>query len=1161
MSQETINNALQKTLFSPLTHDELWPQFLNSISYEIYNLREKYASIKDSWNIDKNDKDNLIRIAKSFGYDPNLVLNNTIQMAKKEIESIPYRIRKKTTYEGYKIILNQNGLLGETFNYYYNGYKLIKAVNYDETLQRLENSDHYSPFTEIIPIKNFSSVLNSEFIILDYIDPAGQYMPPDSYGVPTYSLDQKMNPYWKLDKTYIKIPTNHLGVEYYPLNYWCSYLTSFGVGEEDINVYEMNIFIEDYLEKSITIHLDDDELPITITETDGIEYFADDDGILDSSDSFYDPNEKKIRLHFNEIPIDREICVGYNIDLLMTPDYFYHLEYGSEYNRSCPIIPHAGIFLTAEIASSHGSDFYYPNEDAYTVPNLKLKALTASAMNRYTIVSQPSWLDYAKDAQGQPSGFDNYKLDSSVKWFLDTTSEQSIQLKDKFKYIACGNKALNVINETYAQTFNHTQIIFYYNLNTDDDSSIIHDISSNNLDCDVTGDTVKVEGIIDKSLNFDGSTYAVSTASLSMEPTIDYTLGMWFNVNKESESSMGTIFDSFINVSYDYENEKLVINSTNEFNCPKNTDIFLVLMFQKNSNSASIYMNGQSLGTFPYTMILTSKPIYIGTNPLHDSNFYGIIDNIWLLSKIMTESEMEYVYNDKISAISHMGNRIAYYELYEDEISENDNNIIIQSYVKSMDVTNENVKIDDDGSENYSSQTKLYPIMPSYFTMKYKNSLAETITLKANEKGELYKYDPLTQTVGEQVTGGINYANGQWSLAKNTIKSISQSKIDSPTETQYPTAYHVIDELASTDKWYTTYDPVHDTFTGEFTADEIITDGATSHTSLFIYNDENDIVPYTKIYSSDNESYYIKMNNSDKPIGAYVINNDNEETHLFSIDGGKALFHNLTDLTSNTNQLRSYVDLGESSNTTIYSMDGGTTMYLNVACTQNKQVKKWYKNDNPTTYGYTLNGDEIVYTNLSFTSILDNTLDNWTHQDFSPMEIVSKVTQVNLELVTIQLRDIYENIYSIDYIQEMNVYVDNLAHPNKVPNSILFSYWIEDDDGVLVKYTATVDESGGVSGTNILTGNFSYATNLLYVLFREKVKSDVVISYEYYDVLDFDYNEPLSMDYKIEKPVDITEIGLEDENHELMAYMTFPRIRFNDIYNNISALFSIATNS
>lgn len=1160
MSQETINNALQKTLFSPLTHDELWPQFLEAISYELYNMREKYASIKNSWNINENDKDNLIRIAQSFGYNPNLVLNNTIEMAIKEIESIPYRIRKKTTYEGYKIILNQNALLGEAFNYYYNGYKLIKAINYNETLKELENSDHYSPFTKIIPIKNFSTILNSDYMMLDYLKPDGTIDYEEPSHIRIWSLDQIIIP-WKLDNTYIKTPTNHLGLEYYPIHSWCSYVTSLGVGEKETNIYEMNIFIEDYLEKSISIHLGDEELPITINDVDGVEYFTNDDEILDSSDSFYNPKEKKIRLHFNEIPIDREITFGYNINLLMTPDYFYHLEYGSEYNRSCSIIPHAGIFLTAEIASSHGSDFYYPNEEHYTVPDLKMKALTASAMNRYTIVSQPSWLDYAKDAQGQPSGFENYKLDSSIKWFLDTSSEQSVPLKDKFKYIACGNKALNMVNEEYSQIFNHTSMIFYYNLNTDDDSSIINDISSNNLTCEVTGDTIKIDGIIDKSLNFNGSTYAVSASSLSMEPTIDYTFGLWFKANEENESNIGTIFDSFINISYDYENEKLIIDETNEFDCPKNTDIFLTLIFHKNSNDVSVYMNSQSLGTITYTMILTSKPIYIGTNPAHDLNFYGIIDNLWLLTKIMTESEINYIYDDKISAISHMGNRIAYYELYEDEISEKSNNVMIQSYVKSMDVTNENIKIEDDGSENYSSQSKFYPIKPSYFTMKYKNLLAETVVLKGNEKGELYKYDPITQSVGEQVTGSINYAMGQWSLAKNTIKSISQSKIDSPTETQYPTAYHVIDELESTDKWYTTYDPIHDTFTGEFTADEIVTDGATSYSSLFIYNDENDIAPYTKIYSSDNESYYIKKDNSDKPLSAYVINNDSNETHLFSIDGGKALFHNLTDLTNNANQLRSYVDLGELSNTTLYSMNGGDTMYLNVACTADKQVHKYYKISDPKTYGYTINGDITVYSNLSFTSILDNNLDNWESQDFSPMEIISRITQVNLELVTIQSRDIYTDIYSIDYIQEMNVYVDNLLHPNKVPNSIMFSYWIENDDEVLVKYTATVDEGGNVSGTNILTGNFSYETNLLYVLFREKVKSDVVISYEYYNTLDININEPLTMNYKIEKPIDITEIGLEDENHELMAYMTFPSIRFNDIYNNISAMFSINTNN
>ena len=101
MSQQIINKALQKTLISPLTSDLLWSQFLEAISYEIANMEGRYSEIKYNWDINKSDKENLIRISKSFGYTPNLVINNTINMCKKEIESIPYRIREKTTYNGY----------------------------------------------------------------------------------------------------------------------------------------------------------------------------------------------------------------------------------------------------------------------------------------------------------------------------------------------------------------------------------------------------------------------------------------------------------------------------------------------------------------------------------------------------------------------------------------------------------------------------------------------------------------------------------------------------------------------------------------------------------------------------------------------------------------------------------------------------------------------------------------------------------------------------------------------------------------------------------------------------------------------------------------------------------------------------------------------------
>ena len=108
------------------------------------------------------------------------------------------------------------------------------------------------------------------------------------------------------------------------------------------------------------------------------------------------------------------------------------------------------------------------------------------------------------------------------------------------------------------------------------------------------------------------------------------------------------------------------------------------------------------------------------------------------------------------------------------------------------------------------------------------------------------------------------------------------------------------------------------------------------------------------------------------------------------------------------------------------------------------------------------------------------------------------------------------------------------------------------------KYTAEVNEQGGISGENIISGQFNYLTNTLYVNFNEKITSDIPISYNYYYSLDLDYTKPLTMNYKIEKSIRINEIGLEDENHELLAYMTFPNVEFHTIYDNLSAMFAIA---
>ena len=467
MSQETINKSLQKTLLSPLTHDLLWSQFLESFSYEIQNMRDEYSLIKNNWNVDKSDKSNLIRISESFGYTPNLTINNTRDMSKLEIDSIPYRIREKTTYNGYSLIFKQNDSKGETFNYYWNGKKLIKVVDYKKTLDNLINSNHYSPFYGIEPIKNYSSLINSPNIVLDYL--VNGQIRYDTSNIRLYSLDQFISSsYWKLDTSYIQIPTKHLGIEYFPQNYFCTYECDLSAVSEDENVYESQIQMFDYyISKSMIIYVNNIPIETTIEIIDNKEFFHNELNIL-GENSYFDFKNNLVHIEFNDDISDYEVSVSYNIDLLITSDYFYYLELGMEYNRRCPIIPHCGVFLSADIVQSRGSDFYHPNENNYTVPDLKLKAITASAYNRFVILNEPSFLDNAMDSQGQPSGKENYKLDSVVKWFLDSATSQTKSLVDEFKYISCGNKALNIINEEYNQTFNQNFIIFCYNLNTDD---------------------------------------------------------------------------------------------------------------------------------------------------------------------------------------------------------------------------------------------------------------------------------------------------------------------------------------------------------------------------------------------------------------------------------------------------------------------------------------------------------------------------------------------------------------------------------------------------------------------------------------------------------------------------------------------------------------------
>lgn len=1159
MSQEIINKTLQNNLLSPLTVDPLWSQFLHAFSYEIDNLRTRFGNIKNSYDIYNNDKDGVVRIAETFGYEPNLVINNSQYMAIKETESIPYKIKRKTTYDGYYMILQQNAQLGEVFSYYYDNKKLVKALDYKKTVNNLTNSNHYTPFYGVEPIKNFSSIINTDVITLDYRE--NGVVVYDTNNVRIYSLDQESyNPYWRLDKSYTKIPTKHLGIEYFPQHYYCEYFTNLGVAIEEIDTYTTYFKLKEYyIPKTIKITINDKVLNLIITESDNIEYYSDSEGILNSQ-SNYDISEGKLTLIFDNVPDGHEIIVSYNVDLFITSDYFYCLEFGAEYNKRVPIIPHTGFFITADIFQGRGSDYIYPNENGYTIPDLKLKAITSSSYNREVTISDKIILDNATDESGQPIiGKENYKLDSTIKWFLDSSSSSSSSVNKKFKYIAYGNNALSIMNDEISTIFSYNNLLFSYNLNTDDDSFKILDASKNKINCDVVGNSIKIDGIINKSLNFDGTTYAYSDTRLNVVNNENYSLGIWFNANHIPSTSIETIFDNFINISYDYENEKLLLDF-NEINCTKNEPHFLCINFNSINSEMNVYIDSVLIDTVSYSVHSSSDFIYIGCDSSYQNKFYGIIDNLWMMNKTITEDTISYVYNNKSTIISHMGNRLGYYELSEDEIySEENKYTIVQSYIKAMDVVHEISIVNDTSLDYYTSQTRFKPIFNPYFSIKYYNTSHEPITLYANEKGNFYR--KIDDTHNEMITGGINFDTGIWYLTKDTIKSVSQEVIQSPESEIIDTAYKVTDANANF-KWYYNYDDIDAEPSVEIIADDIKEDGYTNYEKTIIYKSKDDhsselVYIHTK---NNGESYYVY--NGEFPIGINMFTViGNSETNLFSADNGKSLYLSLDDLLNETNKLRAFVDLGEFSSTTIYTkniLSGEDydpnlmiNAYLDVACT--KQIRKW-KDEN--SIGYTLGSNiSIYYSDLAFNSITE--LSNPTEINFNPLEVTIKTDVGEFDLDLIKTIEMYEPVSAITYIRGYNKKITPL-NIEMVKGSVNFDFWMTINNK-LERFSAHVDVNGNISGTNIQSGTFDYTNNWLNVEFIIPINSEIVVSYEYYSSLDIDITESLIVNYKVTKNIKINEIGLEDENHELLAYMTFPNIEPNNIHDNISAMFAINT--
>jgi len=215
-------DSIIRKLHSALKIDNLWPQFIEAIAEEL-DVQLKFIELtKYQKDILAMSRDvvvssdptldtselfisNLLLLAEKYGYEPNLILDDSFDFIVKELLSIPIKIKYKGTYTGYTIPIREIGYSGDIYNFLYNTDKMIKMVKWSSIITAYTSiSDFTLPFYSVTPDKNYSSLVN-QIVFLD--------------SNPIRKLDEKpsINPTtnWFLDGKYQQILTKHLGIEVY----------------------------------------------------------------------------------------------------------------------------------------------------------------------------------------------------------------------------------------------------------------------------------------------------------------------------------------------------------------------------------------------------------------------------------------------------------------------------------------------------------------------------------------------------------------------------------------------------------------------------------------------------------------------------------------------------------------------------------------------------------------------------------------------------------------------------------------------------------------------------------------------------------------------------------------------------------------------------------
>ncbi|MFW6225388.1 MAG: hypothetical protein ACOC3V_00350, partial [bacterium] len=182
-----------------ISSQQRWKDLLEVLEGELDSVKDYFKKDIEYLNLDNySDIEELVILSKSYGYSPSLVLKEDIDFVKHEVASIYYKIVTKATYEYFNYVFKLIPYPGVVVSLYKDTMKLIRAINFGETLDKLSTSALDEPFIRTVPILHFDTI-TIETLRLD--------------SNPLLYLDNTIFP-WNLDQGTLIKPTKHICLEY-----------------------------------------------------------------------------------------------------------------------------------------------------------------------------------------------------------------------------------------------------------------------------------------------------------------------------------------------------------------------------------------------------------------------------------------------------------------------------------------------------------------------------------------------------------------------------------------------------------------------------------------------------------------------------------------------------------------------------------------------------------------------------------------------------------------------------------------------------------------------------------------------------------------------------------------------------------------------------------